>query len=1051
MVRAPMNRVDTVLASAGTGKTHALTRAVAGAIEGGADPAGIVATTFTVRAAAELVERVRDRLVAEGRVDDAVELAGARMGTVNSVCGRIVAEFALELGLSPSVEVIPEESFAGVFATGADRAIAAAAPALNALSESLGLADRDVDWRAQVLGLVGLARANGIGAERLPGCAERSVEGLLALLPPADREAAEELDAELRRQVDVAAEALGDTTTKATSAGAVEALAAVRATLGRGEHLPWSLWAKLSKPKAAKADAAIFEGVARAAAAHPRHPRLHGELRLFVELSFRCAAEAMSAYQAFKAERGLVDFVDQEALALVALRDPGNRERLREALTHVFVDEVQDCSPLQVAIFAEMARIAPRSTWVGDPKQSIYGFRGTDATLTAAAAREAAAETGGSSDVLSRSWRSRPGICAFVNDAFVPAFEAMGLPRSDTAFADAACADADLDVPPLSIWPLEGRNKGQLAEAVADGVFAALADPRSWPVRDGAGVRGLGPDDVAVLCRGNDDVAAVSAALARRGVAVAGAAAPLFDAPEAQLVASALRWVADPDDRLALVEMARIVGDVARPSSWIEALGAEDPDEALAGLLPFAGTLRALRARRVGSTPMEIVDALILATGVVDVACRWGAGVARVHRLEAVRGAAATYERECARLRSPASLAGLAAWLAARETTAPGGSDPRAVHVLTYHKAKGLEWPLVVLCQLDKAPTSSPFGVAVECDADPDWREPLAGRWLRLWVWPYGRQLKDVHMDASAAASRFGRSAAERARDEAVRLLYVGMTRARDHVVLTSSGASTPAWLGVLDVGAEKHVALPTHGQGAVSVGGRPHPFRWREVGAVQGGRPGAGDGVPLPSAPVGRAHASHRPRTVIPSAASGVGRVATVRVEIGGRIPLLGEPDPEEFGEALHAVLAADTYDSTNAVRSARAEAILQRWGMAEHLRASDALVTSDRLRGFLASRFPGARVRRELPIRASVGSQDVVGRVDCLLEFEGGFAIIDHKAIRGRGELWDVVARAHAPQLALYADAVASVTGMRCNGAFVHMPMVGLVVEIHPAGGVS
>ena len=117
------------------------------------------------------------------------------MGTVNAVCGRLVSEFAMELGRSPASEVIPEESLAAVFATAADEAIAAVAPALNQLSDVLGLTDRDVDWRSQVFRIVELARSNGIGPDRFANCAERSAEGLLELLPDAGPESAADLDA----------------------------------------------------------------------------------------------------------------------------------------------------------------------------------------------------------------------------------------------------------------------------------------------------------------------------------------------------------------------------------------------------------------------------------------------------------------------------------------------------------------------------------------------------------------------------------------------------------------------------------------------------------------------------------------------------------------------------------------------------------------------------------------------------------------------------------------------------------------------------------------
>ena len=1044
-MRISMNRVDTTLASAGTGKTYKLVRSIAKAIEEGADPARIVATTFTVKAAGELVERVRAHLVAGGRVDDAADLLGARMGTVNSVCGGLIEEFAMELGRSPASEVIPEDSLAGVFATAADDAIAVVAPDLNRLSESLGLADRDVDWRTQVFRLVELARSNGIASDRFADCARRSVEGLLELLPEMAQGSGDELDADLRREVTSAIRATSGVKLKAGSADALEALAAAEAILGRGDELPWSLWAKLSKCKTPKADAAMFEGTARAAGAHPRHPRLHEELRRFVELSFECAAAALSAYQTFKAERGLVDFVDQEALALEVLADPANRERLEDLIGHVFVDEVQDSSPLQLAIFAEMARIAPRSTWVGDPKQAIYGFRSTDAGLTLSAAREAAVATGGSTDVLSKSWRSRPGLCALVNDLFVPAFAAMGLPRDGTAFSGAAFDDAGFDVPPVSVWHLEGKNKAQFAAAVAGGVVQALADPEAWPVRDGVASRGLRPGDVAVLCRDNDDVAAVAAALSRCGLPVAVERGSLFDSPEAQLVASALRWVADRDDRLAMVEVARLACDPARPSAWLDALGAPEPDVALAALVPFVGVLDVLRQREVGSTPGETVDAIILATGLVDVACRWGDAMERVHQLEAVRGAAASYEQECDRLRAPATLAGLVAWLAARRPAKPRSQDPDAVQVLTYHRAKGLEWPMVVLNQLEKAPKASPFGVAVECDGDPDWRDPLANRWLRLWVWPYGKQTKDVHMDASAERSAVGLRSSKVAREEAVRLLYVGMTRPRDHLILTAPPGRALAWLEALDVGDGGHLSVPTTGGDALMVAGSAHPVRSSTVRPID--REAAAEPT-IAHLPASLGTVERRPLRIRPSDASLPRGGDAIHTVLGDPLELVGGVEMDLLGEAIHAFLACDQPETPASARSSRADGILGRWGVSANMRAADVVTASDRLWAFLQSRFPDAGIRREVPIHASMGSQQVVGRIDLLVETGDRFAIIDHKSFTGRGDLWTEKAQVHSTQLAVYATAVASVTGWRCCGTFVHMPLLGIMVEVDLQG---
>ena len=101
--------VDIVTASAGTGKTYTLTERIEKDILKGRDPARVVATTFTVKAAEELRERARGRLLSKGDAPNAIRLLGARIGTVNGVCGGLVKEFAFGLGLSPIVEVIDDD------------------------------------------------------------------------------------------------------------------------------------------------------------------------------------------------------------------------------------------------------------------------------------------------------------------------------------------------------------------------------------------------------------------------------------------------------------------------------------------------------------------------------------------------------------------------------------------------------------------------------------------------------------------------------------------------------------------------------------------------------------------------------------------------------------------------------------------------------------------------------------------------------------------------------------------------------------------------------
>ena len=130
--------------------------------------------------------------------------------------------------------------------------------------------------------------------------------------------------------------------------------------------------------------------------------------------------DALQEYEQYKKRRGLIDYTDMETLILRLLDHPEVREVLSEELDLLMVDEFQDTSPIQLEIFLKLSRMAAHSVWVGDPKQSIYGFRGADPQLMQAIIEQ----SGGvrPEDIQRHSWRSRQDLVWAANALFTKAF-----------------------------------------------------------------------------------------------------------------------------------------------------------------------------------------------------------------------------------------------------------------------------------------------------------------------------------------------------------------------------------------------------------------------------------------------------------------------------------------------------------------------------------------------------------------------------------------------------------------------------------------------------
>ncbi len=538
------------------------------------------------------------------------------------------------------------------------------------------------------------------------------------------------------------------------------------------------------------------------------------------------------AYTRRKDDFEAMDFADQLARAARVARDhPGVGEIERDRYRVVLLDEYQDTSHAQVVLLRALFGDGHPVTAVGDPCQSIYGWRGASAGTLDRFPTEFVGSDGSPARVLglTTSWRNRPEILAVANALATPL-------RAAGARVPELHAALSVDEPIAHRSP-RGAAAGTVhcallstyadeADWIADSLLAAWQGaarmPRALPEQIPVTAR----PTTAVLVRLRSQIPAIAAALRERGlpVEVVGLGG-LLDTPEVRDVVCTLRVLADPTDGAALLRLLtgarwrigprdlvalhrrakaiaaarrqladdgdpEIVPDRLDEATLVEALADLGPAQAYsaegyARLRAYARELGLLRYRLDQSLPELIAD-IERTTGLdVEVAVRAGgegagdAGLARAH-LDALGDVAARFSGET----PGATLAGFLAYLAAAEDEerglAPGEVEvvEGAVQILTAHAAKGLEWDVVAVAGLSR-------GV---------WPGPVrnSDHWLGgLGVLPFPLRgdadgLPELALAEAADQRAVARTMAEftdawRAHDEREerRLAYVAVTRPR--------------------------------------------------------------------------------------------------------------------------------------------------------------------------------------------------------------------------------------------------------------------------------
>ncbi|MEM6723182.1 MAG: UvrD-helicase domain-containing protein, partial [Bacteroidota bacterium] len=758
----PLSNLRIISAGAGSGKTYRLTQELIQLIDPASGsnvrPSGIIATTFTKKAAAELQERVRVSLLERGLRQAADEVGNALIGTVHGLGTQLLKRFSFEAGLSPDLSIIADEDRQFLF----NQSLASVIDLqeiqeLESIKARFEIAQGDAgDWRKTIMSVVDLARSNNLRKEDLQKSAQNSVAALFSFLP--DGSVLEDPEQQLAQVLEKTIQGLnteGDSTKK--TANVLSLLQQLSYQLKQEAFLSWPNWARLAKKaqEVGKKSLHLTEDLVELAWQHSNHPQFRSDIENYIHRIFELAIRSMEAYAEYKRKRGLIDYTDKEASVLELLDHPTVIDVLKQEIDLLMVDEFQDTNPIQLEIFLKLSRISNLAIWVGDPKQSIYGFRGAEPELMAAIIEA----VGGvkPEDIQTRSWRSREDLVYFSNAVFTKAFPK--LPEAQIAL-EPVCTEAkeaiELETA-LQHWHYlpEGENKRMPGapwkeDCIAHTISQLLNTQQFARVKgqDFKNVRSFLPKDIAILCRSNDRCSNIAKALNKAGIKAALSRNGLLETREAVLILACMKYLLNPRDALAVAEIKKLGAGqgldeiVLDRLNYLKELDAR-PRRSIWGTdTPLIQKLEQMRPASLEFSGVEILEMILQQLDIRRIVAHWSDPEQRLNNIEAFRGFARQYEDTCMRLHSASSLGGLLLWLnelgRERQDQQGGAGGEQAVNVLTYHKSKGLEWPMVVLMDLEGKLKDNIWGLAmVRENQKIDLEHPLKDRWIRLWVNPY--------------------------------------------------------------------------------------------------------------------------------------------------------------------------------------------------------------------------------------------------------------------------------------------------------------------------
>ena len=500
------------------------------------------------------------------------------------------------------------------------------------------------------------------------------------------------------------------------------------------------------------------------------------------------------SYDKLKKNRGILDFGDLEHKTLDLLlgkQRSGVTAIATEVGNHfreIMVDEYQDSNEIQDAIFCALTDKRQNCFMVGDVKQSIYQFRLADPGIfiekyNAFAPADVAKTGQGRKVLLSHNFRSSPGVISAVNDVFSRCMssEVGGLNYGEDEMLREGIPHTVPQAPQVALYGIdvEADTYAEESAFVADKICTLLDGTHM--IADGEAQRPVRPEDIVILLRSPGSVGGeFQYALQKRGIrCTTGDSTDLLQTEEIATVRAILQVVSNPLQDIPLVSVltSSVFGYTAEE---LAVLRSTDRNASMYALISsaedgkskhFMETLHKLRTSARLLSVTQLLATVYTETNLLSTYSAMTDGAVRLDNLQSFFQIVSDYEAN-----GPRELDRLLEYLDAVEAkglaSVNGQSDKGAVTIMSIHKSKGLEFPIVFLCGLSRGFNQESARAQVLCDKD-----------LGLGLGCVDAKLRVRY--PTIAKRAIGAKIMQDGVSEEMRVLYVAMTRAREQLIMT--------------------------------------------------------------------------------------------------------------------------------------------------------------------------------------------------------------------------------------------------------------------------